>query len=156
MAGPAGSGATWCTKTRYPLFLRSLCTKSRAFLRPWPAPTWCTKSRRPLFLRSLCTKSPAFLPPRPAPTWCTKTRRPLFLRSLCTKSRAFLHPWPGGRGASPLTNPCFFVLGHHVPERRRKVMHQDFRLRASLFLNCIFIRKELTTNTTRPSFRRQF
>ena len=111
-----GVGATWCTKSRQPLFLRSLCTKSCAFLRPWPAPTWCTKTRRPLFFRFLCTKSPAFLRPWPAPSWCTKSRRPLYLRSLCTKSRTFLRPCPGGRGASPPASPCFFVLGHHVLE----------------------------------------
>ena len=113
MAGP-----TWCTKSRESLYLRSLCTNSPAFLHPWPAPTWCTKSRRPLFIRSLCTKPPAFLHPWPAPTWCTKSRRPLFIRSLCTKSPAFFRPWPGGRGASPPASPCFFVLGHHVPEHK--------------------------------------
>ena len=89
-------GATWCTKSRRPLYLRFLCTKSPAFFRPWPAPSWCTKSRRPLYLRSLCTKSHAFLRPWPAPTWCTKSRRPLFIRSLCTKSPAFFRPWPAG------------------------------------------------------------
>ena len=36
---------TWCTKSRYPLFLRFLCTKSRAVFPPGPAPTWCTNSR---------------------------------------------------------------------------------------------------------------
>ena len=143
--GAPGSGATWCTKSRRPLFLRSLCTNSPAFFRPWPTPTWCTKSRRPLFfhslytkshaflrpwpaptwctksrqslyLRFLCTKSPAFFRPWPTPTWCTKSRQPLYLRFLCTKSRAFLRPCPGGRGASPLASPCFFVLRHHAPE----------------------------------------
>ena len=72
-AGPAGwgarrrgrrawraGGATWCTKTRYPLFLRSLCTKSRAFLRPWPAPTWCTKSCRPCSSVSFAPSPPRF------------------------------------------------------------------------------------------------
>ena len=89
-------GATWCTKSRRSLYLRSLCTKSHAFFRSWPAPTWCTKSRESLYLRSLCTRSHAFLRPWPAPSWCTKTRRPLYLRSLCTKSHAFLRPWPAG------------------------------------------------------------
>ena len=111
-----GVGATWCTKSRQPLFFRFLCTKSCAFLRPWPTPTWCTKSRRPLYLRSLCTKSPAFFRSWPAPIWCTKSRRPLYLRFLCTKSPAFLRPCPGRRGASPPASPCFFVLRHHVPE----------------------------------------
>ena len=145
-AGRGGAGgATWCTKSRRPLFFRFLCTKSHAFLRPWPAPTWCTKSRRPLYLRSLCTKSRAFFRSWPAPTWCTKSRRPLFLRSLCTKSPAFFRPWPaptwctksrrplflrleaphpraqqpfppGVRGASLPASPCFSVLRHHVPE----------------------------------------
>ena len=87
---------TWCTKSRRPLYLRSLCTKSHAFLCPLPAPTWCTKSRRPLFFRFLCTKSPAFFRPWPAPSWCTKSRRPLYLRFLCTKSPAFFRPWPAG------------------------------------------------------------
>ena len=60
---------------------------------------------------------------------------------------------PAGRAwCPPPTSSCFFVLGHHVPERRRKVMHQDFRLRASLFPYYIFKGKELTTNTTRPPF----
>ena len=107
---------TWCTKSRRPLFFRFLCTKSHAFLCSWPAPTWCTKSRQPLFLRSLCTKSRAFLRPWPAPTWCTKSRESLYLRSLCTKSHAFLCPYPVGRGASPPASPCFFVLRHHVLE----------------------------------------
>ena len=143
---------TWCTKSRRPLYLRSLCTKSHAFLRPWPAPSWCTKSRRPLFFRFLCTKSHAFLRPWPAPTWCTKSRRPLYLRSLHQIPRVSssvagadlvhetppvlvlpfpLHQVPrvfspvaGGRGASPLASSCFFVLGHHALEHRRKVMHE--------------------------------
>ena len=51
-----------------------------------------------------------------------------------------------------LAIPCSFVLRHHVSEHRRKVMHQDFRLRASLFPYYIFKGKELTTNTTRPPF----
>ena len=29
-----------------------------------------------------------------------------------------------GRAWCLTTRPCFFVLGHHVPERRRKVMHE--------------------------------
>ena len=33
-------------------------------------------------------------------------------------------PVAGGRGASPLASPCFFVLGHHALEHRRKVMHE--------------------------------
>ena len=146
---------TWCTKSRRPLYLRSLCTKSHAFLCPWPAPAWCTKSRESLYLRSLCTKSHAFLRPWPAPSWCTKPRRSLFFRFLCTKSHAFFRPWPAGvvpHRSLSLAIPCSFVLRHHVSEHRRKVMHQDFRLRASLFPYYIFKGKELTTNTTRPPF----
>ena len=110
------AGANLVHEILPPLFFRFLCTKSPAFLRPWPAQNWCTKSRRPLYLRPLCTKSRRLFRPRPAQNWCTKSRRPLFLRSLCTKSPAFLRPCPGGRGASPPANPCFFVLGHHVLE----------------------------------------
>ena len=151
-------GATWCTKSRQPLYLRFLCTKSHAFLRPWPAPTWCTKSRRPLFFRFLCTKSHAFLCPLPAPTWCTKSRRPLYLRSLCTKSHAFLcpwpapawctksreslylrslctnspaflHPWPGGRGASPLAIPRYpLFLRPEAPRLRAQTKSDAPRL----------------------------
>ena len=78
--------------------------------------SWCTKSRRPLFFRFLCTKSHAFLRSRPAPTWCTKSRRPLYLRSLYTKSRAFFRSWPGAvlvHEKPPVLVPPFPL--HQVP-----------------------------------------
>ena len=120
---------TWCTKSRRPLYLRSLCTKSHACLRPWPAPTWCTKPRRSLFFRFLCTKSPAFFRSWPAPTWCTKSRESLYLRSLCTNSPAFLHPWPGGRGASPLAIPRYpLFLRPEAPRLRAQTKSDAPRL----------------------------
>ena len=167
-AGPAGwgarrrgrrawraGGATWCTKTRYPLFLRSLCTKSRAFLRPWPAPTWCTKSCRPCSSVSFAPSPPRFF---------ARGRRRLGARNPASPcSSVSFAPSPprffarGRAGVVPhrslsLAIPCSFVLRYHVSEHRRKVMHQDFRLRASLFPYYIFKGKELTTNTTRPPF----
>ena len=99
----------------------------------------------PLFFRFLCTKSPAFFRPWPAPTWCTKSRRPLFLRSLCTKSPALFRPWSGGRGASPLASPCFFVLGHHVPE------HSSRSRQAVVVPHCPLALVSSSWGTTSPS-----
>ena len=44
-----GRAPTWCTKFRRPLFLRFLCTKSRAFLRPWPGGRGASPPARPCF-----------------------------------------------------------------------------------------------------------
>ena len=40
----------------------------------------------------------------------------MFLRPGAPRPRAQKPFPPGGRGASPLASPCFFVLGHRVPE----------------------------------------
>ena len=48
--------------------------------------------------------------------WCLTARYPLFLRLGAPRPRAQQSFPPDGRGASPPANPCFFVLGHHVPE----------------------------------------
>ena len=121
--------------------------------------TWCTKSRRSLYLRSLCTKSHAFFRSWPAPTWCTKSRESLYLRSLCTNSPAFLHPWPGGRGASPLAIPRYpLFLRPEAPRLRAQTKSDAPRLPPSCitFPLLYFQRERIDDEHHPPSFRRQF
>lgn len=51
-------------------------------------------SRKALFLRLLCTKSRAIFGARSAKTWRTKLRKALFLRFPCTKSQAIFGARP--------------------------------------------------------------
>ena len=80
--------------SRKALFLRLLCTKSRAIFGARSAKTWRTKLRKALFLRFPCTKSQAIFGARPPRTWCTNSRKPLILRFLCTKSQIRFAPQP--------------------------------------------------------------
>ena len=110
LRGLEGPAPTWCTKVRYPLFFRFLCTKSRAIFSPGPAPLWCTNSRYPLFFRFLCTKSRPIFSLEPAPTWCTKTRFHLFFRFLCTKSRIEKRCTEGFNGPPCISSLSFYPI----------------------------------------------
>ena len=95
-------------------------------VRAWWAPTWCTKSRRPLYLRSLCTKSHAFFRPWPVPSWCTKTRRPYISVPFAPSPPRFfargrlgvVRAWRGARlGARNPASPCSSVPFAPSPPR---------------------------------------
>ena len=110
-----GVGATWCTKSRRPLFIRSLCTKSPAFLRPWPGGRGASPPASPCFF-VLRHHVPEHSSRSAGRAWCLTDRESLFLRLGAPRPRAQQPFPPGGRGASPPASPCFFVLRHHVPD----------------------------------------
>ena len=134
----------WCFTARKPLFLRRRAPRRMGEsehgdgrrgasppANPYPFVVehhvgWANQStgtdgvvpHRPQILvsSSSSTTSDGRIGARGGAAWCLAARKPLFLRHRAPRPLTESGFGAGWRGASPPTNPCFFVAGHHAPD----------------------------------------
>ena len=129
--GPPGVVRAWCRGDLVheipPVLVPPFPLHQVLRLRPWPAPTWCTKSRRPCSSVSFAPSPPRFFARgrrrlgarNPASPYISVPFAPI-PPHFFTRGRAGVVP----HRSLSLAIPSSFVLGHHVLEHRRKVMHE--------------------------------